>query len=189
MSASSFPLPWQPKTTTILLATTSALKRNAVAAWLAEHGAAETTTRIETFEPHDTKCPQPASEQSANQCIALRLRDRTRQNDQVILAIENFVEPDGHGGWRDRALVYASYSDAQGGQHTATSLSMSIAIPPQYSPERAPDIAHPLGFQQTVGERIHSERPEVPNNDWFKGVSEKNASRHEQIIDALRRLK
>lgn len=177
---------------TILLATTSTLKLNAVREWLALHGSAAT---IETFEPYDTKCPQPASEQSANQCIALRLRDRTRRDDQVILAIENFIEPNASGGgggggqWQDRALVYASFSDADGGKYTATSLSQSIRIPPEYTPQRAPDIAHPLGFQQTVGERIHAERREVPNNDWFKGVSEENASRHEQIMDALMRLK
>jgi hypothetical protein len=107
----------------------------------------------------------------------------------VILAVENFVERVDDGCWQDRALVYASYSDSEGGQHTATSLSLSIRIPAEFAPERAPDIAHPLGFQQTVGERIHAVRPEVPNNDWFKGVSEANASRHEQILDALRRLK
>jgi hypothetical protein len=77
MSAALEPLPWKPSNAPILLATTSTLKLNAVRAWLGEHGVS--APQIEAFEPHDTKCPQPASAQSANQCIALRLRDRTRR--------------------------------------------------------------------------------------------------------------
>lgn len=170
----------------VVLASMSPIKLRAVMAWLVKHNFANALSAI---DPASTNCPQPVGAESAAQCARKRIGTMVGGAGMVLLSIESFISstPDG-GQWFDAALIIASFVDVNGEQRTTTVISDCVAVPAPYAPTAPCDFTEPLGYRETVGERISASIKGASATDWFQAVDESNPTRSEQICGALDKL-
>ena len=167
----------------------SNIKREAVMRWL--RITKRRHLRVYFVEPAETGCPQPFGAHSALQCLSRRLPPLDRKTGAMWIGIENYIVCTAHGAWLDYVAVSATYVTANGLVLTVSSRGQfGNHIPPQYVPQSGPDLhdPYPLGYSQTVGERIEAANPHIPHDDWGVGVCPTNIPRTTQIVDALRVL-
>jgi len=183
----------------IYVASQSTLKRDAVQAAIEANLASKDNVDCLFAEKHAvllastdigciTNCPQPVGEISARYCADNRLCETMQRHgaigDALVVVVENYIHCDGPGfPWVDRCFVRLAY---RGGSVCASSIQ-DIEIPEKYDPQGDPDIAAPLGYSQTIGERIHNDYSDVSAKDWFRAASSTNPSRTDVIVEVLNR--
>jgi hypothetical protein len=179
----SLQVPWK-NGHKICLLSTSPVKKAALEKWLTARGI---ENELVCVEPPDTRCPQPAGERSAIQCLSIRMSEAHKERDVIFIAIENFIELVNDSRWVDLVAIGISYNDAQN-LHTNT-VHFAIGqfanvVPEDYSPDGM-TVSTPRGFKKTIGSRIHRDNKYVPENDWAHLVDPLNIPRTWQIFDAL----
>ena len=173
---------------TVMLLSYSGVKIQALLRWLKTKGVLHVHTVV-LREGAPTHCPQPVGQKSAIECLMKRLPDIKLDRETLYLGIENFIDVDAQGRWTDYAAVCASFFSSDGLLISVSSVGIfGNYIPPKYAPTGEPDIDSPLGYQTTVGQRIHAARPRIPHDNWGASVAPLNVDRVTQIFDALRGL-
>jgi hypothetical protein len=154
----------------IHLASMSQVKLDAVVNFLKSHN-------IKQFTPAETNCPQPVGYSNAIECLELRMSNQELCKKDIYLAIENCIEED-NGNWHDYCVVMAKYFQNDW-KTVVVRGPISFPVPPQFAPTGPCDL--PLGYSQTIGSKIHSLCPEIPEDNWMH-------DRVYQIIEALKKL-
>ena len=179
--------PW-PDDAEIHSASKNRIKYKAVKEWLRKAGK---SNKLVVFTPGETGCPQPCGPQSAFMCIHARLANKKPERGIVLFAIENFIrQRTVDGRWVDSVLIVVRYIDENGEQHETYVRSPStVFVPKEFEPTEEPDIAEPLGYSVTVGEKIAEAYPEIDPQDWFNSIDKFSPTRQEQIASGLDVLK
>lgn len=169
----------------ICLLSTSPVKKLALEKWLAARGI---QNELVCVEPPETRCPQPAGEKSAMQCLSIRMSEVYKEPDVIFIAIENFIDcVEQDTRWVDLVAVGISFTDP--GNVFSNALHFTIgqfanSVPPAYEPTGM-TVSTPRGFKKTIGSQIHEDNEYVPANDWAHCVDPLNIPRVWQIFDAL----
>lgn len=164
---------------TVHLASMSQVKLDAVVKFVK-------SDNVKQFKPGETNCPQPVGYSNAIECLHLRMavfdQDVASKKD-IYLAIENYI--DEHSGtWHDYCAVMVKYF--RNGYWNTGSVKgpVGFPVPPQVAPTGPCDL--PLGYSQTIGSKIHSFCPEIPEDNWMGNVN--GHDRVYQIVEALNML-
>ena len=198
MSAASF--------TKVVVFSQSLIKRNAVKALFPGLG----QFGLECIKPTDTECPQPIGLKAARECIDKRWCNHQKLVEAgswntLFLVIENWVfptkctlTPDGKETVTDAVDCCAVLAMTNGGLTRwyncgASDESITVPLPSEYCARLSAHQTQHLragfsnGLLETFGESIRrASGDECPSDDWFKFVSPKNPSRHQQIVASLR---
>lgn len=176
-------MPWRTGRRICLLSL-SAIKKKAVAHWLARQNIAND---FECVEPPETGCPQPAGESGAFECIGIRMRDTHKDADTIYIAVENFIKKNKYREWLDWVAIGITYVHDTAPYNRVTKICVgqfSNYVPPGYYPI-IPTKKGPCGFVETVGKAIHADMPYIAHDDWAHHVHPNNICRHTQIFDAM----
>lgn len=165
----------------------SAVKRRAVERWLRLSGRLDLD--VVYLEARPTECPQPFGKASALHCLYRRMPTRADGCECVYLGIENFILRNAHGRWYDYVAVTINFvTEAGVVANVSCAGNFGNLIPRRFAPRTLPEIGEPLGFHETVGQRIHAADATIAHDDWGAAVAPGNVGRATQIVDALRCL-
>lgn len=167
---------------TIILASESEIKINAVGEWLLEN---DFDCCIEPQKPGPTMCKQPIGKDQAMKCIKQRVLPWLPKDgrDLIVVAVENYLDKK-ICGVADYALVVIYICSGEQRYKLTCRSDLGVVVPPEFDPT---GLLDGNGFcQTTVGDFWHEKDSTVPANDWHGLVS--SIGRTEQIVEALNML-
>ena len=164
---------------TIILASESEIKINAVGEWLLKN---DLDCCIEPQTPGPTMCKQPIGKDQALKCIKQRVAPLLQKDgrDVIVVAVENYLHKK-ICSVADYALVKIYICSGEQQYKLTCRSDLGIVVPPEFDPTGLLD-GNGL-CQTTVGDLWRAKDSTVPANDWHGLVS--SVGRTEQIIEAL----
>lgn len=167
---------------TIILASESEIKINAVGQWLLQN---DFDCCIEPEKPGPTMCKQPIGRDQALKCVKQRVAPLLPKDgrDVIVIAVENYLHKKFFSVADYAVVVIYIFTGEQRYKLTCRS-DVGVVVPPEFDPTGLLD-GNGL-CQTTVGDLWHQKDSTVPANDWHGLVS--SVGRTEQIIEALEML-